>query len=658
MNGNHLKVDVLFGRDYTTLSCRGVSHNLSWGLRPCQSNIEGMVYIMENLKICKGFLVEEGVDGNMYEVWVDVSDGGNKECRVRAHHCKIILSFCGTVDCCETCSKKSRRATKRISAREELENAPPNKIHKNPVDTKDCVLDSESLQKLLNEGAPEQLHLLLRMQLENSRPGLEKHQRKWDPEFISFCLSIYVKSPRVYSDLRNSKMLILPSESLLRMYKNCVKQKPGLCDDNLIWMEKEAKRQNVSAFGKRGGLVIDEMSIQDDLQVVRKGDAWCIVGGVDMGETNNLLSIISNKGKKAELATHCLQFIFHGLSGFRWPVAYYGSNPATTHQIFINFWECVDALDEHGFTVDYVMLDGASTNRAFMNMLLNDRARGSDYTTTDIYNIDHKVFIIQDSKHVIKRIRNSIESSKMANRAAPGRHLSLDDQPIVWEHFEDAYAFNQQSGLRIHRHLTKEHIELTSASKMRNRLAEQVLDKDMLFLMKSYQATVNEPERLSATIQLLEKTSVLVEFFGDTRPICDPWDKRVKELDDIRNFFCKWESCIQKSVKYTPAKHLFPQETRDDINSAIVGFQNLCRSLLGRGDSITPAYVNSDVVENHFCQQRGICNGLNTNPTLAQYGPSNTSICLSQTSVSSKRNASTKALNFRATTPCPLNTRR
>ena len=34
-------------------------------------------------------------------------------------------------------------------------------------------------------------------------------------------------------------------------------------------------------------------------------------------------------------------------------MAYFGSNPATTHQIFINFWECVDALDEHGFIVDY-----------------------------------------------------------------------------------------------------------------------------------------------------------------------------------------------------------------------------------------------------------------------------------------------------------------
>ena len=65
----------------------------------------------------------------------------------------------------------------------------------------------------------------------------------------------------------------------------------------------------------------------------------------------------------------------------------------------------------------------------------------------------------------------------------------------------------------------------------------------------------------------------------------------------------------------------------------------MCEDLLGKRNRITPAFINSDVIENHFCQQRGTCNGLNTNPTLAQYGPSNTSICLSQTSVSAKSNS-------------------
>ena len=50
---------------------------------------------------------------------------------------------------------------------------------------------------------------------------------------------------------------------------------------------------------------------------------------------------------------------------------------------------------------------------------------------------------------------------------------------------------------------------------MRNKLAEQVLYKDMLFVMKSYQATLDDPERLSSTVCLMENTSVLVDVFKD-----------------------------------------------------------------------------------------------------------------------------------------------
>ena len=60
---------------------------------------------------------------------------------------------------------------------------------------------------------------------------------------------------------------------------------------------------------------------------------------------------------------------------------------------------------------------------------------------------------------------------------------------------------------------------------------------------------------------------------------------------------------------------------------------------LEHGNSINPGYLNSDLVENLFCQQRGIRNGLNTNPTLLQYGPSNIAIILGQCSVSNKSNS-------------------
>lgn len=39
---------------------------------------------------------------------------------------------------------------------------------------------------------------------------------------------------------------------------------------------------------------------------------------------------------------------------------------------------------------------------------------------------------------------------------------------------------------------------------MRNKLAVDVLSKDMLFLMKSYQQTLEEPEILASSVALLE----------------------------------------------------------------------------------------------------------------------------------------------------------
>ena len=161
------------------------------------------------------------------------------------------------------------------------------------------------------------------------------------------------------------------------------------------------------------------------------------------------------------------------------------------------------------------MFDGASTNRYAMNMLLKQDPRSNNFTAKDMFNSHHRLYVIQDIKHVIKKIRKNLEASKLENKPAAGRYFVLNGKSIVWNHVEEAFQFNQQAGFRLHRYLTKEHFELTSATKMRNKLAEQVLDKDMLFLMKSYQATKDNPELLSSTVCLMENISVLVDVFKD-----------------------------------------------------------------------------------------------------------------------------------------------
>jgi hypothetical protein len=194
---------------------------------------------------------------------------------------------------------------------------------------------------------------------------------------------------------------------------------------------------------------------------------------------------------------------------------------------------------------------------------------------------------------------------------------------------------------------------------MRNELAIQVLNKDMLYLMKQYQSTLENPENISASIQLLEHTSHIIDIFcSTTQPILSLEDPKFKVITTALKFFKSWEETVEKSVMLVSSKNLFTKETRSDINSSLMGFHSLCKITLNGQNSINPGFFNSDIVENLFGQQRGLRNGLNTNPTLAQYGPSNTAIILGQCTVSNKSNSSNKASFYTATTPCALNTTR
>lgn len=50
---------------------------------------------------------------------------------------------------------------------------------------------------------------------------------------------------------------------------------------------------------------------------------------------------------------------------------------------------------------------------------------------------------------------------------------------------------------------------------MRNGLASDDLNSEMLYLMKIYQGTLDNPARLASTVELLENTSILVNIFLD-----------------------------------------------------------------------------------------------------------------------------------------------
>lgn len=326
----------------------------------------------------------------------------------------------------------------------------------------------------------------------------------------------------------------------------------------------------------------------------------------------------------------------------RWPIAYYATSTATAHQLYLNMWEAIDKLDDHGFCAEYIMMDGGSANRSFTNMLFgNDSPREKGYAATNIYDMSSTICIIQDIKHCLKKIRNGIFSSRIDNMNASGRYLVSAGKCIVWDHFEEAANFNVHFAFRIHKTLTREHIDLTPVSKMRNELATSVLNRDMLFLMRSYQQSLHAPDRLNGTITLLEQTSVLVDIFTDVNRPLKYGDNRLTELKSVLTYFNEWEAEVKSAVSLSESKHLLSKECRDDLNSCILGVLSLCDKVLTNGATLVPGYLNSDLIENFFCQQRGIHHGCNTNPTINQYGPAVNAICLGQTNMSNKSNTGT-----------------
>ena len=104
------------------------------------------------------------------------------------------------------------------------------------------------------------------------------------------------------------------------------------------------------------------------------------------------------------------------------------------------------------------------------------------------------------------------------------RLLTIDDRTNQWKMWIDAYMWDQDNhSFKIHHKLTHDHIFPNSAQKMRNHLAYDTLNSDMLHLMQSYQQSLGEAgqKALCGVIQFLENTSFLVSFFNDDRPMKD-----------------------------------------------------------------------------------------------------------------------------------------
>ncbi|WAR17634.1 hypothetical protein MAR_032228, partial [Mya arenaria] len=589
-------------------------------------------HIVKKLPSCKGKPIERCKTNIASKHGIIEFVDDMKKHIVRSKSCLKIMGPFAKTDSCRQCQYLYR----------DIQNSNNELAEQNIASTpnqQSCVLIEEDnkdmnavLENILPEAPPEMIELLSNQKQNLSR---DPSGRRWDKKQLASAYHCGAAVKKTISSFVKAKSWFsLPAS---------VDQRAGFNQEVFQWMRTEAGRHKAPEGSFVGGVCIDEMSIQDDLCFVKSHGEIRLMGFVDMGPVAHDLHILAG-GQERPLATHVIQFLYIGLNGFRFPFACFPVNQAKAGNLHFLFWESVKFLNMHAFQVNFVSMDGAQSNRDFMHMFFNETSpRLENFSTKNIWSPNHPdITFVMDYSHVIKRVRNNILKSSHKN---PSTKLLCFSTTILWEHWTNAFKWDHDTNdFPLHRKLTNDHFFLTSESKMRNKLAEDVLDGEMLNLMVTFQGFLGDSgSELNSTIELLQATSVIVRVFRDRRPITETADDRLEDLASALKWFNDWEAHVQEKEGQTNAqkeKQLMSVQTREDLNSCIIGFTCLCENVLSRARvSIVPARVNSDVIENIFCQQRGIINGNNTNPNFYQYVKNVNSVLLGQNVISKNSNA-------------------
>lgn len=187
---------------------------------------------------------------------------------------------------------------------------------------------------------------------------------------------------------------------------------------------------------------------------MKTGEGVELVGLVDIGEEGNICKTLRMGKQENHLGHHVCQFVFLGLTGFRFPFAHFVSDQIQAEDLHGLFWEAVDHLQMFNFVCVFTCMDGAQSTRSFLHI-------NTDTTTYSMKvksprNIEESVIFMMDYSHVMKKVRNNILKSGITNGST--RNLTLPTgEPIQWQMWIDAYIWDRLNAFQIHRRLSNDH---------------------------------------------------------------------------------------------------------------------------------------------------------------------------------------------------------
>jgi hypothetical protein len=307
-----------------------------------------------------------------------------------------------------------------------------------------------------------------------------KFGRRCHPHIIRFCLSLHAKSPAAYKELKDSGVLVLPSQRTLRDYRNFFKPKPGFNSENIERLKEHSK--DYFDIQRYVVLSFDEMKIQSKLVFDKRTNE--LIGFVDLGEEKLNEALTSTN----ELATHALAFLVRGVAtDLKYILAYFLTKDVTSYQLMSLFWKAVCVLELGcNLWICAAVSDGASPNRRCYELhagIADNASEGIVHATVNLFCPSRKIYFFSDAPHLVKTARNCLFNSGSGKRS---RQLWNNEKFLLWEHIAKLYFSDLDCGLHQLPKLSVDHINLKSFSKMKVSLATQVMSKTVSLALKRY----------------------------------------------------------------------------------------------------------------------------------------------------------------------------
>ncbi|CAH1778983.1 unnamed protein product, partial [Owenia fusiformis] len=444
-----------------------------------QKSVLNMLCILEKVIICEAVKKPNGLSQKCVKCTEEKLTNGTEQMNViRSNVCLRVLKFSCRVNYCRKCQKQTLYLAIP---------APP----------------TITFEKQLRELFPSLPHYMLINLTDLHENTFAKGSRR-SPGTMQVWLSLYAHNRNNYRLLKERGFHV-PSESILKCYRNVVQQNPDFKDINIEWMANEAKRQCMPTSAYSGGIIFEEMKIDERISTQSN----------DRDLKTEAFVECNQESLAPTVPSQILQLSYLGFNGYRFPFAFLPITQVTASHLNRIFWKAVNKLALNNFNVLYCNIKDGITNNQLRQFMGIHFPSGNGvlqrYAIESRHNPLRKIVLLIDIKNVTMEIRNSI--FLIGDADSHTRKLLHQGRAITSKMWIDAYQWNRKNPISVHKHLRREH--LRHSAKRRNGYPEHALSPDMLKLMREFRSSKGaDGSYLDAAVELLEMTSTLVDFFN------------------------------------------------------------------------------------------------------------------------------------------------